>query len=572
MSHFNIDKKNQKKINCDVTDQLLSNVFKQSNEALLITDSDKNIITVNQSLTRYTGYTLEELHGKQAQLLISGETSLENYEKMWRTLQRNGASQGELSIQIKGGSYLTVWASISNIFNEDILTNYIISFSDFSERKAAENSMHQLAHHDSLTGLYNRMSLEGRLEQALLTSRREKKYLAVFYIDMDHFKNINDTHGHDIGDGLLIEIAKRLKNSVRECDIVSRLGGDEFVVVITMMDESILSSPLATYIVHMLGLPYTLSGVSLHSSPSLGISIFPDDAEDYTSLIKHADTAMYYAKDKGRNNYQYFTQEMNSKVSDRKKMTSELRIALQQNQFVLYYQPQLRCSDECLHGLDVHVYWQHPEKGLLPPGDFIEFCEETRLINELGAWVLDKACQQLAIWQAQNLMPLKIAVNLSLQQFSDKYLVTEINNIIIRTNIRANDLELKITETVAMNNSESILNQLKELKKSGTTLAINDFGTGYSSIAYLKSLPIQKLKIDRGFVRDLEKNKSDAKVCAAIVALANELGLDVVAEGVETETQKQFFIDLNCKFMQGYLFSKPLTADEANKFILESIK
>lgn len=548
---------------------LYANAFRHSGEAIMITDSDNRIIAVNPAFTILTGYAGEEAIGKDPKLLASGRTPPETYQGMWAALRESGFWQGEFWDRRKDGRVYPKWAAISLIRDEKgQVTHHIASFTDISERKAAEERIQHLAHHDVLTGLPNRFSLENRLEQVLLSARRESREVAVLFVDMDRFKTINDTLGHQIGDLLLIEVASRLQASVRESDIVARLGGDEFVVVLTGMESGMDSAHSADKIVKSLGLPYRIENNDLHTSPSIGISIFPNDGGDSQALMKSADTAMYHAKELGRNNYQFFTAAMTTAAVEKLALERDLRIALEERQFELHYQPKVRTTDGSVCGVEALVRWRHPENGLIPPLKFIPIAEETGLIEALGEWVLDEACRQQAIWRGQGIKNACVAVNLSALQLRSPTLVESVRAIMEKHGIPNDALELEVTESAAMDNPERAIGQLKALRKLGVALAIDDFGTGYSSLAYLKLLPIQVLKLDRTFVSDIENDENDAAISAATLALAHNLGMKVVAEGVETEGQRDFLAAHRCDFLQGYLFSKPLPAEEATAFLM----
>jgi len=550
---------------------LYANIFEHSSEGILVTDCDNRIVAVNPAFTNLTGYEFADIRGQNPRVLGSGNTPRETYQAMWAALNESGFWQGELWDRKKDGNVFPKWVAISVIRDETgKILNYIANFTDISERKANEERIHRLAHHDALTGLFNRFSLQERLEQALLSAHREKRQIAVMFIDMDRFKIINDTLGHHVGDALLIEVARRLQGSVRESDIVARFGGDEFVVVLTGIEAGMTAgAAIAGKIVQLLGEPYRTGEHELHSSPSIGISIYPNDGDSAELLMKNADTAMYYAKAEGRNNYQFFTAAMNEAASLRLRMESDLRTALSAGQFELHYQPQMRTTDAGLAGLEALVRWRHPEQGLVPPMDFIPLAEETGQIEELGIWVLNEACRQMAAWREQGIGPVRVAVNISARQLNSPMLVGQVRDALVRHRIAADELELEVTESAAMNDPEHAIRQLKELRQLGLRLAIDDFGTGYSSLSYLKRLPIQTLKLDRGFVRDIETDENDAAISAATIALAHVLGLKVVAEGVETEAQRAFLATHGCDFLQGYLFSKPLPAAAATVFITQ---
>jgi diguanylate cyclase (GGDEF)-like protein/PAS domain S-box-containing protein len=545
-----------------------ANAFHSSGEAMLISDRFNRIVNVNATFTAQTGYSLDDVLGKNPGLLSSGKTPRAVYEDMWRSLQDNGYWTGELWDRKKTGETFPKWASISAIRDENLAAMfYIASFSDISERKANEARIDYLAHHDPLTGLINRYNLGSRLDQALLTAHRDDLRVAVMFIDMDRFKTINDTLGHHVGDQLLVEVARRLQGSVRESDIVARLGGDEFIIVLTRIADEMDAAPLADKILRSLGQTYVFDGKELHSSPSIGIAIYPDDGKDGPTLMKNADTAMYHAKEHGRNNVQYFTPAMNTTASERLGLENDLHQALRSGQLHLHYQPQVCADDGRCFGVEALARWRHPLHGDIPPLKFIPIAEESGLIEVLGSWVLEEACRQLSAWRAEGIKGIRMAVNLSAQQLRSPDLVQSMDALLKRHGLKGSDLELEITESVAMENPERAINQLQALRDLGIQLAIDDFGTGYSSLAYLKRLPIHILKLDRTFVRDIETDPSDAEISAATLALAHNLGLKVVAEGVETEAQRDYLLQHQCDFMQGFLFSKPLPADDVLKFI-----
>jgi diguanylate cyclase (GGDEF)-like protein/PAS domain S-box-containing protein len=543
--------------------RLYAKMFENSGEAILITDRKNRIVAANRALVRDTGYAVEELRGKDPSFLSAGRTPRETYQAMWAGLQESGYWQGELWDLRKDGMIYPKWAAISAIHDDKgELINYIASFTDISERKAAEARIDHLAHHDALTGLYNRYNLESRLGQSLLAARREGCQLAVLFIDLDRFKVINDSLGHHVGDLLLVEVAKRLGVCVRESDIVARLGGDEFVVVLTSLANDMDAALVATKMVVMLGEPYEIEGKLLHSTPSIGISLFPANGEDTDTLMKSADTAMYHAKEKGRNNFQFFSPAMTAAASERLELERDLRGALLAGQFELHYQPQVCATSSRILGVEALIRWRHPERGLIPPLKFIPIAEETGVIEAIGAWVLDEACRQKAAWRDAGFGLKHVAVNLSAYQLRSPDLLKQVKDAIARNDLDPGELELEITESVAMDDPERAIGQLRALRDAGVELAIDDFGTGYSSLAYLKLLPIHTLKLDRAFVRDIESDENDAAISAATLALAKNLGLRVVAEGVETTAQKDFLAGHGCNLLQGYLFGKPAAAGE----------
>ncbi|MCU7843192.1 MAG: EAL domain-containing protein [Candidatus Thiodiazotropha sp. (ex Monitilora ramsayi)] len=550
--------------------RIYANAFENSGEAILISDRENRIINVNAAFIRQTGFSHNEIIGKDPSILASGRTPKATYHEMWKALNDEGFWQGELWDRRKSGEIYPKWLSISAIrskSNEVIF--YIASFTDISEKKSAEEQIKHLAHHDILTGLSNRFSLEDRLEQSLASARREQKKVAVFFIDLDRFKNINDSLGHQVGDQLLLNVAIRLRNEIRESDIAARIGGDEFVVVLTGMTQTSNVASTAESIGKAISQPYDIDGKRLETSSSIGISVFPTDGNNADELLKSADVAMYHAKDLGPNNYHFFTESMLIAAKERAELERELWVALDTDQFELHYQPQIRTADNRICGLEALIRWRHPTHGLVSPGKFIPIAEETGFIHALGKWVLDEACRQLVRWRTNGISKISVAVNLSVKQLQSETLVELVRTIMADNNITTDELEFEITETAAMNEPELAVAQLHALRALGVRLAIDDFGTGYSSLAYLKRLPIQSLKLDRTFVHDIKHNDNDTEICAATLALAHNLGLEVVAEGVETNEQRDFLAAHNCDYLQGYLFCKPMPAEDITRFIKE---
>jgi diguanylate cyclase (GGDEF)-like protein/PAS domain S-box-containing protein len=544
--------------------RLYAKVFEHSDEAIMISDRENRIITVNQALELDTGYSREELIGKNPRVLSAGKTPPETYQLMWAALldRESGFWQGELWDLRKDGTVYPKWAAITAIYDaRGSLTNYIASYTDISERKAAAARIAHLAHHDSLTGLFNRYSLENRLAQSLLAARRENRQIAIILIDLDRFKVINDTLGHHVGDLLLVEVANRLRACVRQSDIVARLGGDEFVVALTSLASDMDAAHVAKKIIAALEIPCEIEGKPLHTTPSVGISLFPDNGEDADVLMKNADTAMYHAKHKGRNNFQFFSPAMTAAATERLEIEHDLRTALKKCEFELHYQPQICASNGLVHGVEALIRWRHSVHGLIPPLKFIPIAEETGVIEAIGRWVLEEACRQMAEWRRAGFDLKHVAVNLSAHQLRSQDLASQVKSVIARFGLAPGQLELEITESVAMEDPERAIGQLRDLRDSGVELAIDDFGTGYSSLAYLKMLPIHTLKLDRAFVRDIETDENDAAISSATIALAKNLGLRVVAEGVETEAQRDFLSSHACNLLQGYLFGKPEPAD-----------
>jgi diguanylate cyclase (GGDEF)-like protein/PAS domain S-box-containing protein len=551
--------------------QLYADVFHNSGEAILITDRHNRIIMVNDAFTATTGYTLDDIRGKNPKVLSAGETEAGIYDSLWTSLNNEGYWQGEMVDRKKDGSTYPKWISISVSYDQQgQVMNYVASFSDITETKATQERVHYLAHHDSLTGLLNRFSLEERISQALNTARRNRHFLALMFIDMDRFKIINDTLGHQAGDELLKEVASRLKMSVRECDIVARIGGDEFMAVMTGLESDLITATLAQFTLHMLGQPYTIEGQEVFSTPSIGISIFPGDGDDVVTLMKNADSAMYHAKALGRNNFQYFKESLNEDANERLRLESELRLAVEQEQLEIHYQPQICTKSMTPCSVEALLRWKHPQLGLVPPDKFIPIAEETRLIVPIGYWVLEEVCRQHREWRDRYGRDIRIAVNLSAEQLRTEDLALRIRDLLTKYDMQACDLELEVTESTAMSNPEAAIRQLSRIRELEIDLAIDDFGTGYSSLAYLKMLPVQTLKLDRMFVSDIQAGGKNGEISAAALALAHNLGLSVVAEGVETRDQQDYLIEHQCELLQGYFFSRPLPAQEITGYLFSS--
>jgi len=556
----------------DIADALkiYANAFESSGEAILITDKDNLIININGAFTEQTGYSIEEVYHKNPKMLASGDTSDITFQEMWKALEQENFWQGELWDRKKSGERYPKWAAISVIRdNDNEVMFYIASFTDISKRKETEAHIEYLAHHDALTGLYNRISLIDRLEQSLSLAQRDNKQVAVLFIDLDRFKNINDSLGHHMGDLLLVEVAERLKLCVRKSDIVARIGGDEFVIAITNMVSNSYVTIIANDILQIVSESYEIEGEELSTSPSIGISVFPNDGENVDDLMRNADVAMYHAKEHGRNNYHFFTESMFVVARERQQIELELRIALDNNLLQLHYQPQINAKDGNICSVEALARWTHSELGMIPPDVFIPIAEESGLIIDLGRYVIDEACQQLSLWKKDGILDIHMAINLSVKQLQSMSLIDDIDLSLNKYHLEGKDIELEITETSVMTDPEFAVQQLNMIRKLGVGLAIDDFGTGYSSLAYLKRLPIQTLKLDRSFVRDIESDQNDAEICMATIALAHNLGLAVVAEGVETTAQYEFLMKYKCNCLQGYLYSKPLASHDIQKFMSE---
>jgi diguanylate cyclase (GGDEF)-like protein/PAS domain S-box-containing protein len=551
--------------------RLAAHVFQHSGEAILITDSNNRIIEINPSFTRLTGYTLEDVAGQNPRMLSSGRTTPEEYQAMWRAIHERDFWQGEMWDRNKDGSVYPKLLTITVVRNlHGDIDFHIASFADISEQKAAEERIRYVAHHDPLTGLPNRLHLHIVLEQAIATARRESGEIALMFIDLDRFKIINDTLGHNIGDGLLVEVARRLKSSVRDSDLVARLGGDEFVVVLTGERLSHAAATVAEKILTSFAQACQVEVHSLHTSPSIGISLYPQDGDSIEALMKYADTAMYHAKEAGRDQFHFYAEAMNRHTREQLALENSLHNALARDEFVMYYQPQANVLTGRLVGAEALIRWRHPERGLVMPDEFIPMAEENGLILPIGEWVLRQVCRQIRLWREAGVPVVTIAVNLSARQFRQDNLAEHILDIVAASGVAPSDLELEITESTAMEQADMTVAQCQALRAAGFGIAIDDFGTGYSSLSYLRRFPVDRLKIDRSFVLDIADDPNDAAITQAVIHMASSLGLKVVAEGVETDLQQQFLQERGCDFLQGYWFGKPMDAEAFAAFVADA--
>ncbi|MCW8906123.1 MAG: EAL domain-containing protein [Sedimenticola sp.] len=541
--------------------RLLASVFQNSLEGILITDPGMTILQVNPAFTQITGYSVEEAVGKTPRMLSSGWHDARFYQEMWRSLKETGQWQGEMTDRRKSGEIYTEWLTIIGVHDRNNqLVNYVGVFNDITEKKLAEERITHLAYYDPLTELANRRLFEDRLEQTLRLARRKNRSVALLYIDLDRFKPVNDSLGHKAGDLMLMQVARRLQECVRESDTVARLGGDEFAAVLEDIDQ-VPASHTAQTIIGRLGDVFNLEGSEAFIGASIGISMFPGDGADLNSLMKHADIAMYRAKELGRNNYQFFLPEMNAGAEERLYMEGALRYAIEREELELHYQPQVRLDDGKVIGVEALLRWHHPRLGSVSPVRFIPIAEESGLINRIGEWVLEQACIQRQSWEGMVDADFRVAVNLSARQFNSN-VVSMVENVLQRTGISPGLLEIEITESMVMADADSAIALLKSLNGLGINLAVDDFGTGYSSLSYLKRFPLHKLKIDRAFISDLPDDEEDAAITRAVIAMARSLGLKVIAEGTETLEQIRFLRDQGCNEVQGYYCSRPLPAPE----------
>jgi diguanylate cyclase (GGDEF)-like protein/PAS domain S-box-containing protein len=543
----------------------------ESQEAMMVTDANRVILKVNRVFSENTGYASEDVVGRTPSMFRSGRHNEVFYRDMWESIRSTGAWQGEIWDRRKDGTVFPKWMTISAVKDDNgNVTNYVGSHYDITERKLSEVRINELAYFDTLTGLPNRALLMERLQEVISDSH-DGSYAALIFIDLDNFKTINDTLGHHVGDLLLQQVAQRLTSCIRAEDTVARLGGDEFVVVLSSLSKNKINAAAQTRVVgntilSTLNQKYQLKDVEFHNTPSIGATLFAGAQTLIEDLLKQADLAMYRSKDAGRNAIHFFDPAMESAVMERATLENDLRRAIDEKQFLLYYQAQIAGEDH-LTGAEVLIRWQHSKRGMLMPAEFIQLAEETNLILSLGNWVLETACTQLAIWASQPAMAhLTVAVNVSAHQFHQHDFVEHVLAVLDSTGANPERLKLELTESMLLSNVDKVIEKMYALKARGVGFSLDDFGTGYSSLSYLKRLPLDLLKIDRSFVRDVLSNPHDAAIANTIIALASSLGMGVIAEGVETEAQREFLAQAGCDCYQGYFFSRPLPLEGFEAF------
>lgn len=540
--------------------QLAGQVFESAGEGAMISDANNRIMAVNPAFTRITGYSAEEAVGRTPSFLASGRHSRSFFKAMWQTLHEQQHWQGEVWNRRRNGEVYPQWLSVTLVTDEQgAPRNYVAMLNDISERKAVEDQVRYLSDFDALTDLPNRQLLRERTVQAISRAIRRNEKVALVIIDLDRFKNVNDTLGHGAGDTLLQKMAQRLSHEMRGGATLSRIGGDEFVALLPdVASQNELETLVSGYLAQV-SRPLNLNGHELVITASAGVAVYPDDGEDFETLLKNADTALYYAKGQGRNNHQAFTSSMNQKVSERLLLESSLRDALKRQEFELYYQPQYDFAHNCLSGCEALIRWNSPQ-GLVMPDRFIPLAEETGLIIPIGAWVLEEACRQGEVWNRNRAEPLSVAVNVSAVQFRAA-LVDEVRSALDSTGFDPRWLVLEVTESVLMSDVDTSVHLLQQLRGLGIRIALDDFGTGYASLAYLKRFELDKLKIDRTFIMGIPQDKDDVAITSSIIDIARNLNIKTVAEGVETEAHCEFLRKAGCNIAQGYYFDKPLPAD-----------
>lgn len=536
----------------------------ETEEGMMVTDENANIIQVNHAFTELTGYEAAEVIGKSPSILRSDRQDAAFFHRMWASLQRDRSWQGEIWNRRKNGEIYPAWLSITAVTDKNgRVTNYVGAYVDFTERKRAENEIHHLAFYDPLSQLPNRRLLLDRLRQAVVSGSRNRTGGALMFIDLDNFKTLNDTKGHGIGDLMLVEVARRLQSCVREGDTVARFGGDEFVLLLEGLSEdsahaAVQARGVGEKVLDALSQPYQLEGAEFHSSSSMGITLFINYKDALDDLLRQADTAMYEAKKSGRNTLRFFDPAMQRELEARAQTEVGLRDALRNGEFCLYFQPQVDHLGRIV-GAETLLRWQHPERGLVPPLQFIPLAEENGLILPIGSWVLDSACRQIKLWEAAPVTRnMQLAVNVSARQFRQADFVDQVRGAVGQAGIDPSRLKLELTESIVLDDIGDSIAKMQSIRQLGISFSMDDFGTGYSSLAYLTQLPLNQLKIDQSFVHHIGSKSSDATIIQTIIGMANNLGLEVIAEGVETQEQRDFLERNGCKLFQGYLFSKPL--------------
>jgi len=549
----------------------LSQVVEQSPVTVMITDTNGAITYVNQAFEETSGYKLEEVLGKNPRILKSGKTPPNHYRELWQALVNGRPWNGEIQNRKKNGDLFWEHAWIAPVTNsEGTITDYLAVKEDITQRKLHEETILHQAHYDSLTTLPNRLLSLDRLGQLLKESERESEQVAVLFLDLDDFKKINDTLGHEAGDQLLIQCAQRLGSILRSKDTVGRLGGDEFIILLGSLENGEQAQPVAENILSVFRQPFAVQGRELTVSASIGISLYPSDGDNSSELLRNADAAMYHAKQQGRNTYTYFTEQMNLQVAHRLALEEQMHGAIERGEFTVVYQPQIELHSGRIVGVEALLRWQNPALGAISPIEFIPIAEQTGLIVPLGMFVLSEALTQTAQWQQDNSQDIRVAVNLSPRQFRIAGLTSDITSLLKRVGLSGESLELEITEGVLMSEESYIDEALVELDKLGISIAMDDFGTGYSSLSYLRSYPFHVLKIDRSFINDITADKSDRQLIRAANTMAQGLNMKVVAEGIETKQQLKFLKELGCDYGQGYLFSKPLPAEAMTAYLVNS--
>ena len=547
--------------------ELFATVFENTAEGIMLTDTDKRIIEVNDAFTQITGFSHEDVVGKTPAVLSSGRHTLSFYKDMWRTIKETGRWSGEIWNRKKSGAVFPELLTINSLENEQgETTHYVGIFSDISKLKSSQEKLKHLTHYDVLTDLPNRALLVERVEQAIRHANRTNTRVALVMLDLDRFKHINESYGHTVGDKLITDVANNLRQVVRDDDTLARIGGDEFVLLFEDIEDLAKLGFMTERIQRALAAPIELPDQVVNMTASMGICVYPEDGANASELMRNADAAMFHAKAQGRNTYQFYTEELTRKAFEVLLLENDLRQAIEREELVLYYQPQIDMQSRKVIGAEALIRWNHKVLGTVSPARFIPIAEESGLIVEIGDWVLEEGCRQMSRWQQSGLKMGHLAINVAALQLSRGGLVTRLGALLHEYDLISKQIELEVTEGFIMDRSERSISQLRALRELGVTLAIDDFGTGYSSLSYLKDLPMNKLKIDQSFIRGVPNDSADIALTRTIVELGTGLGMEVIAEGVETEEQAEFLMAEGCNKAQGYLFGKPMPADEFEEF------
>lgn len=555
---FIIDISKRKEVEKEI--ELMARVFQNANEAMVITDAHNKIIKTNKSFEKLTGYNNEEVVGEDPKILSAGRMTYSFYRDMWETLSREGKWSGEIWDKRKDGSEYPKWLSISVVKNKNNeIINYLANFQDITERKRAEREITELAYHDSLTGTHNRLSLINHLEQSLLSSDRNGLSFSIIFLDLDRFKTINDSLGHHVGDALLIQATERMNNILQKGDILGRLGGDEFVIILTGCTREQVKM-FAKKLVAEISRSFYIDDHVVYTSPSIGVAFYPEDGTESNTLMQKADMAMYNAKLEGGKTYRFFNEDMNALITDYLSIEHYLHKAIENDEFILYFQPMVDTLGDII-AVEALIRWNHPELGLLTPARFIHVAEESNLILDVSRWVIETACQKISDWKNTPAENLIISINASAKEFMEDDYARSVIELLKEFQVPTSKLEIEITESLAMKNPEKVMKHIATLEKAGIKTGIDDFGTGYSSLAYLSRFPVSKLKIDRSFISNIEKDKTMKTVTLATIDLAARLNKTVVAEGIENENQRNMLKEFGCDLQQGYYYSRPVPQD-----------
>lgn len=552
--------------------RLANSVYQNSSEAMVVVDPENIILSVNPAFSTITGYNQEEVLGRNPKLLSSGKHDIEFYQNVWKQLDRTGYWQGEVYIRHKSGEIYVEWLTVNNVYDDEgQVIRRVGLFSDITEKKKSEEQIWFQANYDPLTNLPNRRLFSDRLQHEILKVKREKRHLALFFLDLDRFKEVNDIFGHRMGDALLVEAARRISCCIRETDTVARLGGDEFTVILSELADVSDTDRIAQTIIDELCQPYFFDNKQVYVSASIGIAVYPSDAGHVDDLVRYADQAMYAAKNKGRNGFCYFTPSMQEASQKRMMILTDLHQAIRREELQVFYQPIVDLRTGEVFKAEALIRWQHPQRGLINPAEFIPIAEEHGLIQEIGEWVFRRVADQLKYWQSQYKSHFQVSVNVSPLQFQGMdNLIDHWPAYLEKIGVMQDNVIIEITEGLLLEASDKVAEKLLHFSRNNMQIAIDDFGTGYSSLSYLKKFDIDYLKVDKSFIFHLTPDSDDLELTKAIVIMAHQLGLKVIAEGVETELQRDLLIEMGCDYGQGYLFAKPMPAEQFGAFLTKS--